>query len=453
MSLKQKLEHRQKAVFSQSLQQNVKFLELPLLELKSVVESEIAENPAIEEIASSANISSNTPADKPKIPTDESDHDTEDETTGVGFDGYEKPIFNWKESLSDFLLKQLRINADDDLQIRIGAYIIQNIDENGYLRQDLNALSKEIQIDINEISKVLQLIQTFDPPGVAARDLKECLLIQLKKKSSKDPLAEKLIETCLNELADKNTAKLLKKLKCSEEELKNSLAKIHALEPKPGRSFSREEIAYCIPDIFIEEKNDELQVIVKDDVIPLIRINPVYKKMLKNNTIDEKTKDFIKERLLRANNLIRAIQSRKDTLLKVVSFITETQKEAVLEGKEKLKPLSLKEVAQKTGLHESTISRVVANKYIQAPAGILALRDLFSVSLKTAEGENIAAERIKEKIAELIEGENKTKPLKDHEIAQLINESEKTLLARRTIAKYRESLKIPPVSKRRSASN
>ncbi|HQP91154.1 MAG TPA: RNA polymerase factor sigma-54, partial [Candidatus Omnitrophota bacterium] len=297
--------------------------------------------------------------------------------------------------------------------------------------------------------KALSLIQSFEPSGVGARNLKECLLIQLAKSSDQDLLSRRLVEDHLEELAEKDRSKLCKKLKTTPEELEACLAKIQRLEPKPGRGFSTEETVYAIPDIFIEEKNEGLEVRVKDDVIPVIRVNPVYRNMLKGKKIDEKTKEFIKERIARANNLIRAIEGRKDTLLKVLSLITETQKEAIMEGIGKLKPLSIKEIALKTGLHESTISRVVANKYVQAPAGIFPVKALFSTAVKTEGGDDIASQKIKSKIRDLIDAEEKTKPLKDHEIARLINETEHTSLARRTIAKYRESLDIPPVSKRK----
>ncbi len=436
VSFKQKLEHRQKQVFSQSLQQSVRILELPILELRDMVEAEITENPAVEEAERQ----------------EEFNPGQERKNTVLEQDMPENPIPGRDESLTDFLLKQLRINAGDKKELELGSLLIQHIDENGYMRQSLDDLSSETDAGTQELLKALKLIQTFEPSGVGARDLKECLLIQLEKLAEADTQSARLVRDHLEDLADKDTLRLCKKIGISPEELKLCLSKIHSLEPKPGRSFSSDEVAYSIPDIFIEEKNEELEVRVKDDVIPVIRVNPLYKNMLKSKKVNEETKEFIRERISRANNLIRAIQGRKDTLLKVVSLITETQKEAMLEGIDRLKPLSIKEVAKKTGLHESTISRVVANKYIQAPAGIFALKNLFSVSLKTTCGENVAAQMIKSKITELIESEDKAKPLKDHEIAQLINCSEKTNLARRTIAKYRESLKLPPVAGRRQKS-
>ena len=251
--------------------------------------------------------------------------------------------------------------------------------------------------------------------------------------------------------AKKDLKRLCKKLKCSKEELMEGIKKLHSLEPKPGRSYSSDDTVYCIPDITIEEKDDTLNISTKDDTIPTIRINPTYKNMLKSKKVNEETKNFIRQKLQNAHSLIRAIQSRKATLARVVLIIAETQKEALLEGMDKLKPLTLKEIADRVNMHESTISRIVMNKYAQTPIGIFALKDFFSTSLKNADGKNISSQSIKFKIKEWVEAEDKTRPLRDREIVNLLMESEKIPIALRTVAKYRESLKIPPVSQRRQS--
>lgn len=439
MALSQRLEHRQKAVFTQSLQQSMKILELPLLELKEVVEAELIENPVIEE--AEKNIDTPQEALGEFMPT----------RTGSDEDAYEKAIPGKRENLTEALLKQLRINAADEEQVRIGTALINNIDENGYLRESLSAVCAESGCSEEDALKALRLIQTFEPAGVGARDIKECLLIQLDKKQDKDPLSRRLIEECLQDLARKDLKqKVCKKLKCESEELARCIKKIHSLEPKPGRGYSNEEATYVIPDISIEEKDDTLRVSTKDDSIPVIRVNPTYKNMLRSKKTDEKTKDFIREKLKNATNLINAITQRKETLTRVITIIAETQKEALLEGMDKLRPLSLKEIAEKVSLHESTISRIVMNKYVQTPIGIFPLRGFFSTSLKKEDGEDVSAQSIKLKIRELIENEDKTRPLRDQEIVGQIRQTEKLSLARRTVAKYRKMLKIPPVSERRT---
>lgn len=449
MAFKQKLEHRQKLAFSQTLQQSVKILELPLLELRTVIETQLVENPVIEEVAAPTIVAGAPEPAAPNTREDEFPLTFDKEGVTTESEAFEKPLPAKSESLTDFLLKQLRINAKDENQVRLGTLLIQKIDENGYLREDPATIGQETQASQEELLETLRLIQTFEPYGVGARDLKECLLIQLKKKPEINNLALQLVENHLPELADKDLSRLRKKLGCAQEELQSCLAKIHALEPKPGRGFTNDEIAYVIPDITIEEKDNELSIAVKENTLPVIRVNPIYKNMLKSKKVNEAAKEFIRIRIANANNLMRAIQNRKNTLAKVVELIAAIQKEALLEGFEKINPLTLKDIAQAAGLHESTVSRVVANKYVQAPAGIFALKDLFSTSFKTSEGEDIAAERIKSKIRELIETEDSAKPYKDHELVTLIENSQNTRLARRTIAKYREALRIPPASQRR----
>ncbi|OIO35976.1 MAG: RNA polymerase sigma-54 factor [Candidatus Omnitrophica bacterium CG1_02_44_16] len=416
----------------------MKILELPLLELKEVVEAELVENPVIEEVPQEALAPGGAEGEftPTRIEADE--------------DAYEKAIPGKKEDLTEALLRQLRINAVDEEQARVGTALINNIDENGYLRESLEAICAGSGCREKDALKVLKLIQAFEPAGVGARDIKECLLIQLDKKQDKDPLCRRLIEECLEDLARKDTLhKVCKKLKCDSSELARCIEKIHSLEPKPGRGYSNEETAYVIPDISIEEKDDILRVSTKDNSIPIIRVNPLYKNMLRSKKTDEKTKDFIREKLKNASNLINAIIQRKETLTRVITIIAETQKEALMEGMDKLKPLSLKEIAEKVSMHESTISRIVMNKYVQTPIGIFPLRGFFSTSLKKEDGEDVSAQSIKLKIQELIENEDKTRPLRDYEVVEQIRLTEKLSIARRTVAKYRKMLKIPPVSERR----
>jgi RNA polymerase sigma-54 factor len=451
MAFKQKFEHRQKQVFSQGLRQTIKVLELPILELKEVIEAEMVENPAIEEIQEPL-----TPLLTPEIKerkTEETEANTYEEMSGNGgrdeSTPYEKPLAGKKESLCDSLLRQLRIAADSEDVLSAGGELILYIDENGYLRDEALEDPAIKTIAPETLNKALELIQTFDPAGVGARNLKECLLLQLCREDD-NPLARLIVGDHLEELAHLDKEKLCKKCKCAIEGLEAALKKIHSLEPKPGRSFDEESISYIIPDITVEEKDDELFVNVEHASLPVMRVNPTYKNMLRSKTVDETTKEFIREKIKNATSLIHAIRSRRETLAKVVELIVTIQEEAVREGMEKLKPLTCKEVAEKTGLHESTISRILMNKYVQTPLGVFALKDFFSTSLKTNEGEDISSQRIKMKIQELIEQEDKNKPLTDQALAIMIAEQEKTQLARRTVAKYRESLNIPPTSQRRS---
>ncbi len=450
MTIRQRLEQRQKPVFAQSLTQSVKILELPLMELRTAVEAELTENPVVEEL--SRETSPASPEHEASPPEDDGPLPFEQEVAPSELANYEKPIPGKKESLADFLLRQLRINAREEEELRIGTHLINNIDENGYLGQGIEPLCQEADCGQERLLSILALIQTFDPAGVGSRDLRECLLIQLKKNGETDPLLINLVTDHLEELAAGNLKKLCKKLKCDHGQLLACLQKIHRLEPKPGRSFSTDEVGYVTPDVSVEEKDEALTVITKDDSIPTLRINPVYRNMLKSKKVGDETKEFIRQRLTQAGNLIRAIENRRKTLLKVVAVIAEFQREAMTEGLDKLRPLTFKEVADQVQMHESTISRVVMHKYIQTPAGLFRLKDFFSGSLKTSGGDSVSAQSVKEKIRELVEAEDGNKPLRDQEIADLLREAEKTPIARRTVAKYREMLKIPPASRRRRIS-
>jgi RNA polymerase sigma-54 factor len=452
MAFNQKFEHRQKQIFSQGLRQTIKVLELPILDLREVVEAEMIENPAIEEIQEP--LAPALPPEKKEQKAEETQANTYDdmEPNPGGYEEsapFEKPLPGKKESLNDVLLRQLRISTDDPGILSAGSQLINHIDENGYLRPEVFDDEEIEALAPLTLQKALALIQSFDPAGVGARNLKECLLLQLSREDD-FPLARNLVADHLEELAAPDKEKLCKKCKCSTEELEAALKKIHSLEPKPGRSFNEENTAYITPDITIEEKDDALLVNVEHTSLPVMRVNPTYKNMLRSKTVDEATKEYIREKIKNATNLIHAIRSRRETLAKVVELIVAYQQEAIRDGMEKLRPLSCKEIAEKAGLHESTISRILMNKYVQTPLGVFALREFLSTSLRTDEGQDVSSQSIKMKINELIEQEDKTKPLTDQAIAAMIAEQEKTTIARRTVAKYRESLSIPPTSQRRT---
>ncbi|MDD5575133.1 MAG: RNA polymerase factor sigma-54, partial [Candidatus Omnitrophica bacterium] len=396
MDIRQKTEQRQKQVLSQSLVQSSKILELPLLDLRGVIEAEMEENPALEEDGR-LQIQNEPPVAPQESPQSEEPDDpaAERHDRPNELANYEKPIPDRRESLHDSLGRQLRISLSDENDLKIGMALILQVDANGYLQADLQGLCEEIPCPPEKIAKILALIQTFDPPGIAARDLKECLLLQLDREKTNDPMLRCLVEEHLRDLAEGEWPKLLRKFKCTPDELQRKISKIHSLEPKPGRTFADEETAYVIPDITIEEKNDELTVSTREESLPILRINPLYRAMLRDKKVDETAKNFIREKIANGSNLMRAIRNRRDLLLRVLEIVAETQKEALTEGLDKLKPLSLKETAQKAGIHESTISRIVMNKYVQTPIGIFPLRQFFSTSFKTKDGEDVSSQSIR----------------------------------------------------------
>jgi RNA polymerase sigma-54 factor len=394
-------------------------------------------------------VSSEAPAQEPSQGEESDDQETGRHGLSKDPDNYEKPIPDKKENLQDYLGRQLRISCSDKEDLRAGMALIRQIDPNGYLQADLKALAEEISCSPEKIADILSLIQTFDPPGIAARNLKECLLLQLERNKTDDPILRSLIEEHLEDLADGRQLKLLRKFKCTPEELQQEISKIHGLEPKPGRGFFDEETTYIIPDIVIEEKNDTLTVVTREESLPIIRINPVYRAMLRDKKVDEKTKDFIREKIANGSNLMRAIRNRRDLLLHVLTIVAETQKEALTQGLDKLRPLSLKETAEKAGMHESTMSRIVMNKYVQTPIGIFALRRFFSTGFKTKDGEDVSSQSIQFKVKDLIDSEDKNHPLRDGDIVRLLKETQHIDIARRTVVKYRKALGIPSVPQRR----
>lgn len=444
MAVHQRFEHRQKQILSQSLVQSAKLLELPLPELRALIDEELEQNPVLEEETKAEPL-----PETPEIRMETAEERFESGQDAEEFADQEKPVAGRKENLHDHLSRQLRINTSDENTLKIGMALIHQIDENGYLRLPLTSISTETACPLEKVEETLRLIQTFDPAGIGARDLRECLLLQLDRSDNKDSLLRALIADHLEDLAQGQWSKLLKTLKCTDEALKEKVLKIHTLEPKPGRGYTFEETIYVIPDIAVEEKDDHLVVVTREESLPVLRINPTYRAMLRNKKIDDTTKDFIRKKIANGNNLMSAIQNRRHLLARVMELIVSIQKDALTDGFEKLKPLSLKEVAETTSIHESTISRIVMNKYVQTPAGIFPLRKFFSSGMKTKTGEDISSQSIQLKIQELIDAEDKHKPLRDQDLAVLLKQNENIEVARRTVVKYREALNIPSAPKRR----
>jgi RNA polymerase sigma-54 factor len=354
-----------------------------------------------------------------------------------------------KPSLQDVLLRQLGMFADTDEDFRIGQEIIGNIDENGYLKANLAEISAILMVPVEQAEKVLKLIQKFEPIGVAARSVSECLLVQLELANENDPILHRIIESHLEDVAKKNFSHIAKSLKEPLEKIESCIKKILKLNPKPGRNYSSEQINNVIPDIIIEEKGEDLEVSINNEDIPTVSINKDYKAMLKDKSINPQTKEFMKEKLRQALELLRSIYRRQRTLRKVIDAILEIQHEAVRDGLSNLKALTFQEIAQKIGMHESTVCRVVMNKYVQTPHGIVALKDLFSSHVHDENGQSISSTFVKSRLKELIDQEDKKHPLSDEGIVGVLLKENGLKVSRRTVAKYREELKILSTSFRR----
>ncbi|MFA5156278.1 MAG: RNA polymerase factor sigma-54 [Candidatus Omnitrophota bacterium] len=421
MELRQKIELRKHLI--PELSQSLNILALPLFEVQNLIAEELENNPLLEELSRPA-------SQRSKL-------------VGPDWD-FQMDLITQKPTLQDMLLRQLGMFTNTDEEFRIGQEIIGNIDEHGYLKATPEELSASLNMAPEKVEKVLKLVQEFEPAGVCARTLSECLLIQLRLSNQDDPLLLKIVECHLEDLAKKNYSHIAKSLKTPQETLEPLIKKILKLDPKPGSNYSPQEVQRVIPDIFIDTQDEEetLEISINNEDIPSLAISKDYRKMLKNSDTDSKTKEFLTAKLQNAMELLRALSRRQDTLRKIVEAVAEIQKEAMTEDLSRLKPLTFSEVAEKIGMHESTVCRAVMNKYVKTPYAVVALKDFFTSHVHNQDGESVSSNFVKRQIKELIDGENKKQPLSDDDLAKLLSEKNNLKVARRTVAKYREELKI-----------
>lgn len=425
----------------------INLLQMPLVKLRDYVQQQVEENPLLEI------------KDK-EMPPEEVEFDlnygsNEDEEEKQN---YRETLITKTACLSEHLLNQLHLLANSDEERKIGEIIIANIDDNGYLKSSMEEITKSANADVTSCEKVLSLIQTFDPIGVGARDLRECLLLQIKAKRGGNFLVGQIIDKYLPYLERKKFEFIAKKLsakggsasdgKVSVDKIKEAIKVIAALEPKPGRSFNQDKAVRLIPDVLLKKNNDKYEVVFNDDELPQLNINLNYKRMIKQKDISAETKEYLKKKLESAKFLINAIKSRKQTIQSVSEAIVYLQKGFLDNGMANFKPMTLAQIAKLVSKHKSTVSRAMANKYLQTPDGIFQLRQFLNSKVVQKNGEPLSSKAIKSKTKKLIENENKEKPLTDQEIADILKQ-ERISVSRRTIAKYRKQLKILPFYSRR----
>jgi RNA polymerase sigma-54 factor len=477
--MEQRLSLQQKLLQKLSPQQIqvIKLLEIPTMQLEQRIKKELEENPVLE-------LESDNPdfEEENEAPELKSESDADDEE--FSFDDYineEEEIPSYKlsannyskddkyvdipfsvgTSFHEFLYEQLGLVKLTEEQQQLAEYVIGNIDEDGYLRRDLLSISDDLAFNMNlevseeELFNILQVIQEFDPPGVGARSLRECLLLQLNRKKGKDlELARVIVKDFFEEFTKKHYEKIQKKLEISEEELKQGIDQVLKLNPKPGSSYSNplnRSNQHIIPDFILENVDGELSLSLNQGNVPELRINDTYMNMMrslndsknKNNKSQKEALLFVKQKLDSAKWFIDAIKQRHHTLLLTMSEIINFQKEYFQDGEEtKLRPMILKDIAELTGLDISTISRVSNSKYIQTNFGIYPLKYFFSEGMQKDDGEEVSTREIKKILQECIDNEDKHKPLTDERLAQILKEKSYNI-ARRTVAKYREQLGIP----------
>ena len=465
----------QKLILTPSLQLAIKLLPMATLELVDVLNQEIVENPLLEEVSAEEQQQADAAAqveqaDPDPTPTPEK-QDTWDDADYAYFfgdyldDGYRPrvprevkelpPIENTlstRSSLPDHLTWQLTACTDDRLLRDIGTAIIGNLDEDGYLVASMDEIAAMGHWPEAEVERVLSRVQAFDPIGVAARDLQECLLLQLWHLGLDHTPSAVIVRDHLRRLENHREPELARQLDLPIDALQAHLDIIRHLDPKPGTRYNPSPAQYVIPDVYARKVEDEYVVVLNDDVLPQLRISPVYRRMLdKQSQHSAETRSYVKEKFRSALWLIKSVDQRQKTIHKVATSLINFQREFLDPGIEHLRPLVLRDVANDIGMHESTVSRVVTNKYMHTPQGVCEMKYFFHSGIHSAYGESVSSVTIKQRLRTIIDAEDARKPLSDSRIVTLLQE-DGLVLARRTIAKYREELRIPTSSRRKVLS-
>jgi RNA polymerase sigma-54 factor len=352
--------------------------------------------------------------------------------------------------LYDHLLWQLHMTASDALTMEIGDAIINNLDEDGMLRTSLEEIANMGPYPMEAVEKTLEVVQALDPPGIAARTLTECLRIQLRLLGLEGSPADVMVRDYLKQLQSHQYPEIGRQMGLPPEEVSSHLEIIKHLDPKPGNRYSPSKSAYILPDVFVVKEGDDYKVVLNDDGLPKLRISPTYRRMLDGKEPgSEETRNYVKDKLRSALWLLKSVDQRQRTIFKVSESIVRHQRAFLEHGVTHLRPLVLRDVANDIGMHESTVSRVVANKYVHTPRGVYELRFFFHSGITSSMGEAISSVTIKDRIRKMIEEEDPSRPMSDSRIAEVL-EADGLPLARRTVAKYREELRIPPSNLRKT---
>lgn len=482
----------QKLIMTPQLQQAIKLLQLSRLELQQTLTQHLMENPLLEELQADAEEGDPEPEEEldqekkepQEAPSEGASSETQVPGEGnrdeLGWEDYfdsdrragdtempsaqdDLPSYDQTAvkpmSLEDHLLWQLSLSSLSEADKNIGRLIIGNLDEDGYLRTPLADLATDAGAPLASAESVLELVQTFDPAGVAARDLRECLLIQLRflgrvfrrRHRESEGLLEAIVTNHLPDLEKKHYGRIAKALGVAMEEVVQAVQVIEGLEPKPGRPYFASDNYVVVPDVFVVKDEGEWVAVLNDEGLPRLRISPYYKQLMagKRDPSDS-TKAYLDDKLRGAQWIIRSIEQRNKTIIKVVSSIVKFQEPFFDQGVQGLRPLVLKQVAEDIGMHESTISRVTANKYLYCPQGMYELKYFFNTGLQRSDEHEdmLSSVTVREMIRKMVAEEDPRRPLKDQEIVARLLERN-IVIARRTVAKYRTEVNIPSASQRR----
>jgi len=466
------------------LQQAIKLLQLSRLELQQSVSQELLENPVLEELPQEA-ADENGEAEGESTPEGAQeklpDSVPEPEVTGelksdlelgpqwdeylnemsdgrdygnAEADDKELPSYDQTltrlPSLSDHLMWQLRLSTSEPALIKGGEWIVGNLDDDGYLRSPLEELAQQSGVLPADLEHALKLVQSFDPLGIAARNLQECLLIQVHQLDLQGTIVEKIVLGHLEDLEKRRYANIAKVLNVTTQEVMEAAQIIiHDLEPKPGRPYITAETHYVVPDVYVTKIEDRYVIQLNDEGLPRVRINPYYRKLLsRKDSVDKVTKEYIEDRMRSAQWLIKGMEQRNKTIYKVAESIVKFQTEFLDQGISQLKPMVLKDVAEDIAMHESTISRVTTSKHMHTPQGIFPMKFFFTTGFADGTGAEVSSLTVKDVIQKMVKEEDPATPLKDQQIVDVLK-ARGIDIARRTVAKYREELRIPPTSVRK----
>lgn len=468
LELRQQLKLTQQLVMTPQLQQAIKLLQLSRVELLETVQQELLENPFLEESSSPAEEAPASEETREPVAEDAYDREVARDADWEDYLGefastprlvqpreYEvaediSPLearYSAKPTLEAHLMWQLRLSQLTEAQKEIGEVIIGNLSSGGYLQASLEDLAEMAHATPDEVRPVLERVQLFDPVGVAARDARECLLIQIRNlRYDRDPILLELVQSHLEDLEAKRYKPLLRKFKIDMEELREYLDIIQSLDPLPGASFGGGEPTYVSPDVFVYKMGDDFVILLNDDGLPQLQLSSLSRMDLGGS---DKEKEYCAEKLRSASWLIKSLYQRQRTLYKVMESIVRHQRPFFEEGVTKLAPLILKDIADDINMHESTVSRITTNKYAATPHGIFELKFFFNSGLELDDGSQVGSESVKALIKKFIAEEDAKAPLSDERIGEMLKDSLKVNIARRTVAKYRTSLGIPSSSRRK----
>jgi RNA polymerase sigma-54 factor len=454
LELKQHLKLAQQLIMTPQLQQAIKLLQLSRLELQEYIESELEQNPLLD--VGTERQREDTPDAIKEREQLKQRWDAYLETYGQDnvpyYEDEERPSLESTtckpEGLFDYLLWQLRLNDFSEKEQEVGFFIVGNLDHNGYMTLDTKAICQETAATPDVVESALAKVQRFDPPGIAARDLRDCLKIQARILGLENTLVWSIIDSHLEELQTKNYNKIAQELSESVDDVAQAAQIIVNLEPRPARDYSDDPPQYIVPDVYVVKLEGEYVVLLNDEDLPILKLNKEYQIMMKSDNMGKMAKNYLSDCFKSAQWLLKSIQQRQNTLCKVTESIVKFQKEFLDHGITTLKPLVLRDVADDVGMHESTISRVTSNKYVHTTQGTFELKYFFNSGISKSDGSFVASQSVKIEIENIIKAEDAKHPLSDQAIAYKLK-GKGVRIARRTVAKYREVLGILPSNQRK----